>query len=182
MKFTYKVDEQDYVNYFLYRTATNPDFKRKANRNNLILTLLYIFFGFSNLFREMYVAGTLFILAGILFWFLNPRFNRWYYRKYYGRQVKKTMSDIIGTQATIEIKESSIELRDHNSNAAHQFKADEFGEIVNIPSNAILLFKKENGVLIPQSTVERPEEFQKELAAFAKRNQLPITDKLSWKW
>lgn len=182
MKFTYTVNESDYVDYFLYKTSTNPDFKRKANRNNLILTTLYIFFGLSNLFREFYVAGILFIVGGILFYFLNPQFNRWYYKRYYGRQVKKTMSDIIGSKATITIESDEIILQDHSSNDSHRFKASEFGELVCIPSNTILLFKKENGVLIPQSTVENKDAFNEAILDFAKKHHLPIHDKLNWKW
>lgn len=180
MVFSYKLTEQDYLNYFLYKATVNPLYSGRVKRNRIALSLLYVFFGISALYKNALFTGIGILLFGVLVYFVTPLYFKWFYKRHYLKHVRKYLHMYINVESEITLGKKSVSLFNPQTNEKTSNAANEINELIETPSNFFLLFKNKTAFILPKN--EELKNLKKELMVFTNENNIPYKDLKSWKW
>lgn len=165
----YKIDENDYLTYQLFSASKSAHFKRKRQRNKIILPIIYVFFGLLFLFVNKSSLTILFFVVGFLWFFIYPLWERRRYIKHFKGFIKENYKDRLGRVATLEFTNEYILAKDSGSES--KVLSTELEEICEIPTTIFVKIKSGQSFILPKDKIANIDNViarLKELATYLK--------------
>lgn len=180
MKYTYKVEEANFLNFQLYHMSQSEQFKAKIKKQPFFIMLtnlaIALFFGAS----KNYMISALFVVIGVLWYFLYPiRIKRAYESKLREEIIAK-FKNHFGVEATFEINEN--ELRTSDKGGFSDKKYSDIKSIIHLPTETLVIFKNQQTFILPKETTENFGDMKQELNKKAHEHQLKVEELPNWKW
>src|SRR6476619_3944450 len=79
----YQIEAEDLVNYQLFIASKSKRIKQRRQKNRLLVPVGYLFFGILFILQNKMQYAVVFIVIGLLWYFLYPLWERRRYIKHY---------------------------------------------------------------------------------------------------
>lgn len=175
MKYTYKIDKEDLLEFQLY-IASASDVLAKKRRNNrvLLVAVSTLFAGYFFSSDEM-IMGIYFSLMVVLLILFYYKYFSWKQKLNYGRFIIANYSSRFGMEEKLETFSDKIHVKDNFGEG--DVSASELKNIVEISSHFFINLESGSSLIIPKAQVN-VEELKKEL----KRLKSAYKEELTWSW
>ena len=177
--YTIKLDENDLLEFQLFRASKSKRIKRKRITTWLFLTistfiLAYLFMATGNNTVRNY-----FIVLGVVSLFFFPYYQRWRYRKHYLKHVRENLHNQFLKEAHIKFDaEYLVTYDDKNESKIDIAEID----IINETSEHIFVKTKPGqSLIIPKRFID-VEKFINGLSRITSNAGIVWKRDLSWKW
>ncbi len=181
MTLEYTIDENDFLTYHLYTTAKSESIRKRRVRNKMFLPLVYLALGLFSLYQHKMGLGIIFIVIGILWYFIYPLWEKQRYIKHFKANINENYKNRIGRPATIRIENEYILAKDEG--AESKVLTTEIEEINEISSAVFIKLKTAQSFIFPKNKIKNMDSLivrLKELATSLNVNY-NIEDKWQWK-
>lgn len=175
MKYEYKIEEQDFIDFQLYTASKSESIQRKKRNGWIGLTLGAAIFGILCFMLDATSTSIYFAVVAVLTLLFYPQYFMWRHKRHYENHIKKNHQNRFGETVSIEIHPDHIFTKDRTGEGKVYLSAiDQINEtpkhlFASISSGMTLIFPKEN-----IDSEQLKEEFR---AA-----KIPIHEELDWKW
>ncbi|GLB52602.1 hypothetical protein NBRC110019_16420 [Neptunitalea chrysea] len=177
MTLSYTVSAEDLLEYRLYITSKSDTHRKRRLRSRWLVPILYIGLGvFVVIATSKWLYGLVFMVFAIAWWWLQPIYNAYSYRRMYLRNIKKKFEDALGQKTTLEISKKFVNVIEEGGQTSMKIK--KFKNLIEVPTHFFLQMDNNNAVMIPKEAVENPEVFIAELTSYG----LTYIDEKQYKW
>lgn len=175
MKYTYKIDKEDLLEFQLY-TASKSDILAKKRRNNraVLVAASLVFSGYFFTSDEM-ILGIYFAVMVVLFLLFYYKYFTWKQRLNYGRFIQANYSSRFGMEERLEIFPDKIFVKDNFGEG--DVKASELTGVVEIGTHFFINLSSGTSLIIPKAQID-VSTMKKELTNL----KTPFEEKLNWSW
>lgn len=175
MKYTYKIEKEDLLEFQLY-VSSKSDILSKKRRNNraVLVAASLVFCGYFFTSDEM-VLGIYFGVMVVLFVLFYYKYFTWKQKLNYGRFIQANYASRFGMEETLEVFPDKIFVKDNFGEG--DVKASELKGIVEIGSHFFINLASGTSLIIPKAQID--------VAAMIKdlsKLKRPYEKQLSWSW
>jgi hypothetical protein len=180
MTIEYKIEEADYITYYLYGASINTDLQKRRRRNRLITPIIFLVIGLLLVCVGLYSLGILYCFIGtIYYWVSFSRYKPRYF-KHYQKFVRKILKHSIGKNWLVQFDNDYIDIKVEGSES--KVKTTEIEVIYEIPSHLFIKFKGSGVQIIPKGEIKDTAALISELKSLAKHLNIAYEANLDWKW
>lgn len=180
MTIDYKIDENDFLTHQLFVASKSDRIKKKRLRNKVILPLIYVAFGLLFLFEDNHSMSTIFLIIGVLWFFIYPLWERRHYTKHYQGFIKENYKDRLGRTATLEFSNDYILAKDNGSES--KVLTTEVEEIFEIPTTIFVRLKGGQSFILPKDKISNIDNVTTRLKELADYLKIKYERDDNWKW
>jgi hypothetical protein len=180
MTVKYTIDEDDCLTQMLYTASVSDTIKKRRQRSQVIVPILYVAMGAFLLYLGQASASIIFIIIGVLWYFLFPFWERKRYRNYYKASIKESYKGRLGKMVTFELQDDYISAQDEGTES--KVLTTELKEIVDIPTTLLVRLKGGQSFILPKEKIENISELTARLKALAEHLNIPFIIKDDWSW
>lgn len=180
MKYTYSVNEENFLNFQLYHVSQTDEFKSKIKRQPLMMLALNAALGFYFLAEKDYLYASAFFGFGVIFFFLYPMRIKRMYKARFLSEIQKKFSKHFGAEAHFEILEDAIRTSDNGGVSEKKYR--DVSKIVHLPEETLILFRNKQTFILPKATTENYEEMVENLNKKADKIPIKVEELKGWKW
>lgn len=180
MIITYTLNENDLLIHQLFIASKSERIQKKRKRSRVIIPLLYGVFGLGFFYDGSLSMMIAFFVAGILWFFIYPIWERRHYVKHYKGFINENQREMQGKTITLELHKDFILTKDSGSES--KVSSAEIKEIWEIPTTIFIRLKGGHTLLVPKDKLNNVGEVKailKDIALYLNINY--ETDNL-WKW
>lgn len=180
MKLEYKIDEDDFLTYYLFNASKSDRIRKKRIKNKIFIPIIYISIGIFFYFQLGVTSTFLLIIFGILWFFIYPYWERRHYKNHYQGFIKENLKNRLDSIGTIEITNDYFLGKDNGSES--KILTIEIEEIFEIPTLIFVKLKSGQSFLFPKNKISEIDALRtrlKELATYLGINYI-LDEK--WKW
>lgn len=176
MKFTYKIEASDFLEFQLFTASDDPIIQKRKMKSWILITAGCLIFGVFSFVNQTTFLGFYFIALAIIVGFFYPEYFKWRYKKHYANFITRNYSKRFGEPAEIEITRDYIYSKDKVTEGKVRLSAI---EQVNETTNHFFI-KMASGMsfIIPKRELKNPEQFRKTF----KEINVSVKDQQNWKW
>ena len=180
MTITYKLNESDFLIHHLYIASQSERIKKKRQRNKVRLPIIYLAFAVLTFFLEMSYVTPLFIIIGILWYFLYPLWERRHYINHYKGFISETNKDSFDSIVTLDISNDFIDAKDRGGEG--KIFTSELTELNEIPSTIFIRLKGGSSIILPKDRIDNIAEVRAKLMELADYLKIKYTIDDKWEW
>lgn len=176
MKFEYKIDANDFLEFQLFTASTDPVIQKRKLRSWIILpfgSALFALFSYINgsIYLSIYFAVLAIVIA--LFY---PRYFKWRYKKHYASFIARNYSTRFGEPAELEITKDYIRSKDKV--AEGKIKLAEIKSIHETANHFFMKMSSGMSFIIPKRELPSTLNLRSELENIG----LKVIDVTNWIW
>lgn len=179
MQIVFSMNREDYIQYYLYNASKNVQLNKRRKRTRLFTFLVCLPISLMYFYQELLLMGGGFLVMGIMWYALLPRFDGRMHKKSFERYVDQNHSKDYENQLSVELKENKCILK---SNAGESiFSLTDIQSVEE--TNDYLFIFMENGqsLAIPKRVLSQKDEFIKLLIGETNSDEKYLLD-LDWVW
>ena len=181
MTITYRIEEEDLLTAQLYLASKSDRIRKRRQRSRWRVPVAYAIFGiFLLAIGDRSWFPLVFVLAGILWFFIYPLWERARYLKHFRGFIKEYQSGVTGRMVTLEISDNYLLAKEGDAESKVPFTNLE--EISEIASGIIIILTGGQAFLLPENRLENAGQIRDSLQALAVRANIPFKADLQWKW
>jgi hypothetical protein len=180
MQCEYNLDEKDFLIFQLYSASKSPMIRKKRLMNKIIVPIVYLLLGIPFVFLESYVTAYIFILVGVLWFFLFPMYEKRRYVSYYRKYIRENFKERFGRHISITFENDFIFSRDTGNEG--RTSTSEIAGIAEIPELIMIKLKPGQSVLLPVKKISNATELREHLKSIASVLQVKYETDLKWRW
>jgi len=175
MTITYKIEQDDLLEFQLYVASKSPVLhKKRKNNKTLLIGLSAVFAGYFYSSKDL-IMGSYFLVVILLLIFLYNKYFAWRQKRNYNRFIKVNYADRFGMQEHLEVYATKIHVKDNFGEG--DVKASELKSIVEINSHFFINLKSGSSVIVPKAQV-----VSSELKFTLKSLKVPFEEEMNWNW
>ena len=174
------IDESDYLTHLLYVASVSDTVKKKRQRSRVIIPILYIAMGIFLFSLDQLSAPIIFIVLGVLWYFLFPLWERKRYHNHYKASIKESYKDRLGKLVSFEFQDEYIIAQDEGTES--KVLTTELKEIVEIPTTLFVRLKGGQSFILPKEKIENINGLKTRLKALGNHLNIPFIVKDDWSW
>ena len=180
MEIQYIVDEDDHLQFQLYRASTLPKVKRNRLKEWLITPIAFfcLAFLFSNTEKTFLIYY--FLVFGIVSLIGMPFYTRWRYKRHYQQHVKEVFKNNFGKMCTIKFTDEYIEMIGEGGES--KFKLSQITEVNEIEDYYFLQLVSGQAIIIAKQKVANRNELAITIKALVSQLNIKHHVNLNWKW
>lgn len=179
LKTTYRfiLTEDDFLIYTLYNASLSALVRRRRQRMRWVVALLYCGLG-TGLFLSGAgkTGGLVFMIFGILWFLLYPRYSAWRYKKVYRRMVGAQVKDRLHKPYEMEPGPEALLIR--NATSESRITYEGVKTLVILPEHFLVQLREKPGLVVPRHAVPDTEAF----TVFFVQKGIPLTPAEQWTW
>jgi hypothetical protein len=179
MKFTFKLDEEDFLTNLLYTASTSSTVKKRRQKLRFIIPVLYILFGIIS-FDWIPGLAIAFIVFGILWLLFYPLREKKRYIRSYRKFIKESYSERIGRLCSFEVENDFLLLQEGGSDS--RIPVSDVGSITEISTAIIIKLKTGAALLLPKDKITHTDDLKKILKELAGKLTIPYKEAQDWVW
>ena len=175
MKYTYKIDKEDLLEFQLY-TASKSEVLAKKRKNNraFLVAVSVLFAGYFFSSDEMIMAIYFSAMVVLLVLFYSKFFS-WKQKLNYQRFIEANYSSRFGMEESLETFPDKIHVRDNFGEG--DVNASELKGIVEIGTHFFINLESGSSLIVPKTQINAAE-LKNDLA----RLKIPMEEELNWSW
>jgi len=175
MKYTYKIEKEDLLEFQLY-TASKSEVLAKKRRNNraILIAASTLFSGYFFSSDEM-IMGIYFAVMVVLFVFFYNKYFSWKQKLNYRRFIEANYTTRFGMEETLDTFPDKIHVKDNFGEG--DVKASELKSIVEIGSHFFINLESGSSLIVPKAQVNT-NALKNDLA----RLKTTFEEDLNWSW
>jgi len=171
--------KEDYLTYVLFTSSKSKRVKKNRLISRLILIIGCLIGAFIGYQKEDIFIEYYFLAAGVGMLLFYPRYQRWYYKRHYAKQVSETRKDCFNEICKLEITTEQIWTVDDSSEM--KFKTADMLEINEIADYFFLKVKGGSSLMLPKAEFDYKSLLEL-LTDISKKYSIPMNRELGWKW
>ena len=182
----YKLDAEDYIQYYLYYTSTEPNMIKTRKRSRMIfmgiLILIGIFFSVRNYNTNNIIDWptiAIFGLVIIAMYFLRVRLEKRKYQKVYEKHVSDTLSQQIQEETSIHFSDSSLYLKEGENLSIIPFT--DINRIIEVENHFYITLADGTSIILPKQ-MDDSEVFKTNINQLIAKGNITFIQHLDWKW
>ena len=181
MTIDYKIDENDFLTYQLYTASKSEQTIKRRERTKVIIPVFYLLLGFFFFWNEYSLFGVVFVILGILWFFMYPIWEKRRYIKHFKIFIKENYKERLGKIVTLELTNGYIFAKDNGSES--KVLTTELEEICEIPTTILIKLKSGQSFILPKDKISNIDSLTSRLMALADylKIKYEVNDKWAWK-
>lgn len=181
MKYSFSLDESDYLTHQLFIAASSKQSLNRRRRSWLLVTGSFVVLAFVFLNKGDTGIGTNFIIAGVFSFIFYPFFIRWKYKRHFEKHIKEHLSNNFGQKMNFEIGEDQFITRDEeNSESKISFSLTK--SMHELPKHFLIRLDNGQSLILPKEKVPDLDRLRSDLVSLAQKLNLMIVDNTKWNW
>lgn len=180
MTLAYTLSENDLLQNQLINASTSEGIKRKRRLSWIMVCIINLCFSFIFLVAGIdYLARYFLILVAICI-VLYPTYQRWWYKSYLKRFVKKQFVNYGNESSTITFSDEFIETDDRTGSS--KINIDQLEIVYETGAYFFIKLKSTQSLLLPKDQLDNINAVKKELIDISNKLKIKYISDLSWKW
>lgn len=176
MKFDYKIDANDFLEFQLFTAATDPMIQKRKLRGWITMTIACILFAvFSYINGMVFLSGYFAVLMLVIAAFY-PRYFRWRYKKQYAAFIHRNYSKRFGEPAELEITKDYIRSKDKV--AEGKIKLSQILAIYETANHFFIKINTGMSFIIPKRELDKSVDLKNEFTKIG----MKVINKTDWVW
>jgi hypothetical protein len=180
MTIEYKMDENDFLTHQLFAASKSDQIKKKRQRSKIIVPIIYLAFGLLLLFENKISVAVIFIIIGLLWFFIYPLWQRQRYISHYKKFIKENHKDELDKIVTLELNNDFVLAKDNGSE--NKVRTTEIKEINEISSIILIRLKGDQSFLLPKDKITNMDNVRTKLKELADYLKIKYEIDENWKW
>lgn len=180
MTITYTLDETDFLTHQLYIASKSERIKKKRLKSKIIVPLMYLAFGLSSFFDDRFSLGIIFIVLGMLWFFIYPLWQRRHYINHYKSFIKENYKERLNRIGTLEFNNDFIITRDNGSES--KILTTELAQIAEIPTAIFIRLKTGETLILPKNKIDDIGSLTVRLKELANYLNIEYNMEEKWEW
>jgi hypothetical protein len=180
MKYEYRVEEENFLNFQLYHMSQSDQFRLKVKRQPIFIMITNLAVALFFAAGKNYGISILFVIIGVLWYFLYPIRMKRIHEQRMKEEIKAKFQNHFGAEAAFEVNDSTLRTSDKGGYSDKNYT--DVLKIVHLPSETLIIFKNHQTFILPKATTANYDAMKQELNAKAKSLHLKIEDLPTWKW
>ena len=181
MTISFKLDENDYLQYHLFNDSKSSRIKKRRRSGYVwfIIIVACMFFIFSQNPNRTPAFRYIGLITAFSFVLLYPFYTKWFYKNHYKKFVKETYKNCFGEISTISFTENFIEVTEITGET--KIKLTEIEEVFETAQHFFINIRNESALNIPKMGIENVDELGGELIKITGRLNIQFVSDLNWK-
>jgi hypothetical protein len=180
MTINYKIDENDFLTHQLFVASKSERIKRKRQRSKILVPLIYIALGLLFLLQGEVTLTIIFLIIGLLWFFIYPLWEKQYYIRHYKGFIKENYKNRLDRIATLEFTNDYILAKDNGSES--KVLTTELEEICEIPSTIFIRLNGGQSFILPKDKIIDFDNLKARLRELANYLKIEYTLYEKWEW
>lgn len=177
MKLSYKLINDDYLEYQLFISSKSALHRKKRNRARFLIPIIYFTLGIIA-FIAIKSVTTVFILAtfGLLWLIFYPLYSKWRYKNHFKKHIENNYSNRINKVSKLEFGEKYIKSSDDLSSS--KIKYDKISHLIELPSHFLLKLDIDMSIILPKREINDHNAFKDKILKLG----IEYLDESHWEW
>ncbi len=180
MRIDYKIDENDFLTHQLFVASKSDRIKKKRQSSKVVWPLICVALGLLYIILGKVSGSILFFITGLLWFFIYPIWERWYYIKHYKGFIKDNYQDKLERTATLEFNNDYLIAKDNGSES--KVLTTELEEICEIPTTIFVFLKAGQAYILPKDKINDIDKVKARLKELADHLKIKYHIDEEWKW
>ena len=176
MKLEYTLDDDDFVQYYLYTASKSKNIKKKRILMRFLIPFIYLLFSLWEYFKENIWLSSIFLILALVWVIFYPLYTRYRYTKHYAKHVNENYKSRLFKPIKLEVTSDYILGEDFTGET--KINITEVKSLTEISNNFFINVTSNASLIIPKRDIFNKDDFKEE---FIKKN-IPIENELNWKW
>lgn len=181
MKYTFSLDETDYLTHQLFISATSKPSLNGRRKSWLLVTGAFGLLAFVFYQKDDVGLSNYFIFTSILSLIFYPFYIRWKYKRHFKKYINEHFSKNFGKKAYIELQEGHILTQDEDRSES-KISCTSIESFHELPEHFLIRLNNGQSLILPKNKIEQLDQLRSDLSQLANKRQLLMTDNLNWKW
>ena len=180
MKYTYKLEEEDYHTHLLFTISKSSSAIKTRARIRLLMSISLLLFAFISYGNNSSGQTIYFFTLAVLAFFLMPLYTRWSYKKTYLKHVRNYYKDRMSESTTLNFENDSVLISDSQGESIVNFS--ELDEINELADYYFLKVKSGQSIIVPKRKIENQTELLNTLKKASANHSITWNDEQNWIW
>ncbi len=180
MTIDYKIEESDYLTHQLFIVSKSDRIRRKTQRSKILIPLIYVALGLLFLWQDNSSLTILFIILGLLWYFIYPLWEQRYYINHYKGFIKENYKGNFGRTITLEWNNEYFLAKDKGCES--KVLTSELEDICEIPTIIFVRLKGGQSFILPKDKITDFENVKTSLKALAEHLKINYNLDENWEW
>ncbi|KPH13105.1 YcxB family protein [Chryseobacterium sp. ERMR1:04] len=179
-KFTYSLNEDDYLNYQLFAASKSKNIRKKRLRNRFLPAIFFVVLGLVPRFDFTEIFTQIYILIGILWIFLYPIWDKKLYYNHYKKYIKENYKNNFDKTLELAITENEIYAKDNSTESKTNLQ--ELEEINEVPQAIYFKFKSSHSLILPKNKINVSIDSKQFFKELSKKYSINYNEFSDWEW
>jgi YcxB-like protein len=176
MKFEFKIEEQDFLDYQLFNASTSESISKKKRNGWVLLTLGFSILAIYLFYRENVPLAITYGLFALTIGFLYPKYFKWRYKKHYKTFIKENYSERFGQNTFLEINDEYVVSKDKIGEG--KINLSEIKKVDETINHFFIKISTGFTLIIPKRELNNIDEVRNEFVNLG----FEVINDLNWKW
>lgn len=176
MKFQYKIEATDFLEFQLYTASKDPIVQKRKLRSWILLPIAFTIMAIFSYLSQTYYLAIYFIVLAFVIGFFYPKYFSWRYKKHYASFIGRNYAKRFGQPAELEITKDFILSKDKV--AEGKVKLSEIEYVSETPNHFFMKISTGMSFILPKKEIDASVDLKAEFT----RIGLVVKDELGWKW
>lgn len=176
MKFDYKIESGDFLEFQLFTAAKDDVIQKRKIKGWIFLTIAFAILALFSFMKSSMYLGAYFALLAVVSSLFYPRYFKWKYKKQYGNFILRNYSKRFGEPAELEITKTHILSKDKV--AEGKVKLSEIEVINETRDHFFIKISTGMSFIIPKREIDASIDLKSEFEKIG----LKINEQLDWAW
>jgi len=176
MKFQYKIEAEDFLEFQLYTASKDPIVQKRKLRSWFLLPIAFSIMAVFSYMSETYYLAVYFTILAIVIALFYPKYFSWRYKKHYASFIGRNYAKRFGQPAELEITKDYILSKDKV--AEGKVKLSEIEYVSETLNHFYIKISTGMSFIIPKRELDSSIDLILEFS----RIGIAVQDELNWKW
>ena len=176
MKFQYKIEAEDFLEFQLYTASKDPVVQKRKLRSWILLPIAFSIMAIFSYLSQTYYLAIYFVVLALVIGFFYPKYFRWRYKKHYASFIGRNYAKRFGQPAELEITKDYILSKDKV--AEGKVKLSEIEYVSETLNHFYIKISTGMSFILPKRELDSSLNLKEEFS----RIGITVKDELYWKW
>lgn len=181
MIINYQMDAEDFLQYQLYTASKSERIKKKRLKSKIIIPIIYGLIIAFDLYKGNTNSAIVFLIMGILWFFLYPFWEKRHYIRHYKGFIKENYQNRFNKVVIIEFGYDFMYSKDFNGSEI-KIATSEIEEINEISSSIFIKLNIGNSIILPKDKIQDIDGIILFLKQLANSLNVKYNIENDWKW
>lgn len=153
MELTYFLKEEDLLAYYIYHSEHSGVHLRQNKNARIIVLVVYTLCAALLFVAYSSISGGIMLGAGLLFYFLMPKWLKFRNQRLYKKYIKETGNDLMKEPITLRLGPDGIHSKSYVGEASYPY--DRLGKIIQEKNHTYIFIGNGMAIVIPHNQVEQ---------------------------
>jgi hypothetical protein len=180
MKIEYTLEENDYLEFQMFSSATSPNQIRTRKKSKWLLMISFTVLAFINLTTGDKIGGIVFTLLAILAFFVYPYWQKRHHKRHFKNHINEVNKPSFGIKNTLDIDDNFILSKSNGIEG--KIPCSEVKEIIELKEHFFIVLNMYQAFILPKSQIQLIEDFRAFLKDFSTKLNIDYSVMNNYYW